>query len=49
VHFITAAQAFHRFRRDEVRDEFSRILRPGGWAVIVWDDRRSSGTPFLEA
>ncbi len=49
VDFITAAQAFHWFRRDEARREFARVLRPGGWAVIVWNQRRTSGTAFLEA
>ena len=48
VDFVTAGQAFHWFDPDKARAEWTRILRPGGWAVIVWNDRRSGGTPFLE-
>jgi SAM-dependent methyltransferase len=40
VDFITAAQAFHWFEPDAARREFLRILRPNGWVVIVWNDRR---------
>ncbi len=24
-----------------------RILRPGGWAALIWNDRDLTGTPFL--
>lgn len=49
VDFVTAGQAFHWFDQDRARAEFARILRPGGWVVLVWNQRRTSGTPFLEA
>jgi SAM-dependent methyltransferase len=48
VDFVTAGQAFHWFDPPRARREFERILRPGGWAVLVWNDRRTAGTPFLE-
>ncbi|WP_437205380.1 class I SAM-dependent methyltransferase [Planctomicrobium sp. SH664] len=49
VDLITAAQAFHWFDLQPTRAEFARILRPGGWVMLVWNERRESGTPFLEA
>lgn len=47
VDMVTAAQAFHWFDRGRVRTEFARILRPGGHAVLVWNDRRLASTAFL--
>ena len=44
--FITAAQAFHWFEPIGTRREFMRILRPGGLVVLIWNDRRSTETPF---
>ncbi|MFL5803507.1 MAG: class I SAM-dependent methyltransferase [Roseiflexaceae bacterium] len=49
VDFVTAGQAFHWFDRALARTEFARLLRPGGWVVLVWNDRRSATTPFLAA
>jgi SAM-dependent methyltransferase len=48
VDFVTAGQAFHWFDLEGARREFARILKTGGWAVIIWNDRRTAGTPFLE-
>lgn len=47
VDFITAAQAFHWFDRSRARREFARILKPEGWAVLIWNERRLDSTPFL--
>jgi SAM-dependent methyltransferase len=49
VDFVVAGQAFHWFRVAETRTEFARILKPGGWAVLVWHDRNIEATPFLRA
>jgi SAM-dependent methyltransferase len=49
VDFITAGQAFHWFDAEKCRTEFMRILKPGGWLVVVWNDRRIDATPFLAA
>jgi len=37
--FVTAAQAAHWFDRDKSIVEFRRILRPGGYLVVLWNDR----------
>src|SRR5579872_535157 len=47
VDFVTAAQAGHWFNRQKSRQEFARILKPGGWAVLVWNERKTDSTPFL--
>ncbi len=49
VDFVTAGQAFHWFDVQKSRAEFSRILRPQGWTVLVWNARRTDSTPFLKA
>jgi ubiquinone/menaquinone biosynthesis C-methylase UbiE len=46
VDFVTAAQAAHWFDREQARREFIRILKPGGWLVLVWNDRRLDSTEF---
>jgi len=47
VDFITAGQAFHWFDRGKAKREFARILKPGGWVVLIWNERRLDSTPFL--
>jgi ubiquinone/menaquinone biosynthesis C-methylase UbiE len=46
--FITVGQAFHWFDVTATQSEFRRILKPGGWVVIVSQDRRVSETPFAQ-
>ncbi len=45
--FVTAAQAAHWFDRVKARREFVRILKPGGWLVLLWNERLTDATPFL--
>jgi len=47
--FVVAGQAFHWFRPEQTRAEFARVLKPGGWTVLVWHDRDTQATPFLRA
>lgn len=49
VDFVTAGQAFHWFDTEKTRVEFARILKPGGWAVLVWNSRRRSSSLFMPA
>ena len=47
VDSVTAAQAAHWFDLSRARAEFARILKPGGWCVLIWNERRADTTPFL--
>jgi SAM-dependent methyltransferase len=49
IDFVTAGQAFHWFDVQKSRAEFSRIMKPTGWAVLVWNSRKTGSTPFLIA
>lgn len=49
IDLVVAAQAFHWFDPQAFRHECRRILKPGGWALLMWNDRDESSTPFLHA
>ena len=49
VDFVTAGQAFHWFDRKRARKEFARILNPGGWVALIWNERLTDTSPFLRA
>jgi len=49
IDFITAGQAFHWFDPVAARTEFRRILKPEGYAVIIWNTRKLDASPFLVA
>ncbi len=36
---VLSAQAFHWFDPEPTLAEFHRILKPGGWAVLMWNER----------
>jgi SAM-dependent methyltransferase len=45
---VLAAQAFHWFAPEPALREFHRILKPGGWAVLLWNER-DPADPFTAA
>lgn len=48
IDLVTIAQAFHWMDIPAFRAECQRILKPGGYTAIIWNNRKTSGTPFLE-
>ena len=56
IDLIIAGQAFHWFDKEKSKEEFKRILResvpsgkPDGTVVLMWNDRRTDSTQFLQA
>lgn len=48
IDLVTVAQAFHWMDIPAFRAECQRILKPNGHVAIIWNNRKTSGTPFLE-
>lgn len=49
IDLIIAGQAFHWFDKEKCKAEFKRILKPNGTVVLMWNDRRTDSTHFLQA
>jgi SAM-dependent methyltransferase len=47
VDMVLAGQAFHWFDPERARREFVRILKGGGWLVLMWNSR-DDGVPFQQ-
>ena len=47
VALVLAAQAFHWFDPERARNESLRILAPGGWAALIWNEPPENLTAFL--
>lgn len=44
VDCVLAAQAFHWFNKDSALHEFLRVLKPGGWVILMWNERDEEDT-----
>lgn len=49
VDMIVCAQAFHWFNTAETKAEFQRILKPGGKAALIWNNRDVEADAFATA
>jgi len=49
VDLIVAGQAFHWFDVAKTKEEWLRILKPGGRVALIWNERLEDATPFLNA
>jgi SAM-dependent methyltransferase len=49
VHLWTAGTAFHWFDPEGSRKELLRIVRPGAWAMLIWNLRNSGENPATAA
>jgi SAM-dependent methyltransferase len=49
VDLVTSAQAGHWFDRELARAEFLRILKPGSFLSLIWNDRRINRGEFEAA
>ncbi|MBZ9625922.1 class I SAM-dependent methyltransferase [Clostridium sp. FP2] len=48
IDIITAAQAFHWFDPKPTKEEFSRILKPNGVVVLLWNIRNAKSDGFMQ-
>jgi SAM-dependent methyltransferase len=47
VDLLVAGQAFHWFDPQRARLEALRVLRPGAWGALLWNERPPEATPLL--
>jgi ubiquinone/menaquinone biosynthesis C-methylase UbiE len=49
VDLVAVGQAFHWFESEATRREWRRVLKPNGWALVVFNTRCIDATPFMRA
>lgn len=47
VELLVAAQAFHWFNEERARAEALRVIRPGGFGALLWNQHPSTASAFL--
>jgi len=47
IDLLVAGQAFHWFDVQRSRSEALRVLRPGAWAALLWNERPAAASPFF--
>lgn len=47
INYVVAGQAFHWFDVERARVELTRIVKPDGWAVMVWNYLLTEANGFL--
>jgi len=47
IDLIVVGQAFHWFDRRKTKIEFTRILKPGGWVVLIWNGFRVESSALV--
>ena len=46
VDAVIAGQAFHWFDPEKSQTEYRRILKPGGWVILIWNRRLIDASAF---
>jgi len=49
IDLVVCAQAFHWFNNKQTQAEFHRVLKPGGKAALIWNNRLTDAGKFLKA
>lgn len=49
IDLILAGQAFHWFDIEKSKKEFKRILKPNGFAALIWNTRKNDESEFLSS
>ena len=47
IDIVVAAQAFHWFDASKTREAFWRVLKPGGYIALLWNERQLDSNAFL--